>query len=293
MRRLPCGALATPPSTLFPAQRVPRLSRFQSTVSTRNEPTTASLSPRWLSDLKTRVGKCINFGISNEQTREAGAILQEMGDDWRDLVAGSEGFLTGKGRWGLYRHQVAWGEMVQLRPVQYCECRHVNNVTYNRWAESARVNWALNMAAMDAEHRGEWKALIAPTGIGMILRSIRTDYKFPLVSPDRVTVLHKLRSKPKADTDHFILDVLILSEVHRRIAARCVEDIVVYDYQAAKKSSMKPFMVKKLQETFALQEQAKERCGNKAVDLIKRVVALEKASWDRPDAKEDFGNANP
>jgi acyl-CoA thioesterase FadM len=55
---------------------------------------------------------------------------------------------------------------------------HVNNVVYNRYAESARVNWALNFAASDPEHKAEWKELIAPTGIGLILRSIRTDYKF-------------------------------------------------------------------------------------------------------------------
>lgn len=54
---------------------------------------------------------------------------------------------------------------------------HVNNVTYNRWAESARVNWGCNFAALDGEHRDEWKGLVTPTGIGMILRSIRTDYK--------------------------------------------------------------------------------------------------------------------
>lgn len=36
----------------------------------------------------------------------------------------------------------------------------------------------MNFAAQDAEHRDEWRALVAPTGIGMILRSIKTDYKF-------------------------------------------------------------------------------------------------------------------
>lgn len=110
--------------------------------------------------------------------------------------------------------------------------------------------------------------------------------------PDRVTVLHKLRDKPKSDTDHFILDVLILSELHRRPAARCVEDIVVYDYKAARKSPMKPFMVKRLQETFDLQEQAKQTYGNKAMDLVNRTRKLEQDSWDRPDAKEDFGTAS-
>lgn len=106
-------------------------------------------------------------------------------------------------------------------------------------------------------------------------------------------MLHKLRTMPKADTDHFILDVVILSEFHRRVAARCVEDIVIYDYKAAKKSAMEPFMVDMLQETFKQQEQAKTTNGTRALELIRRVQALEKGSWDRADAKEDFGSAVP
>ena len=202
------------------------------------------------------------------------------------------------------------------------------------------MNWALNFAAADAEHKAEWKELMAPTGIGLILRSIRTDYKFvrsdiaacrrpfvwgytasgmshhlpetrfrwgdgvhsqvnvadcvqPMKYPDRVTVLHKLKDKPKSDSDHFILDVVILSELHRRPAARCVEDIAVYDYRAARKSAMKPFMIKKLQETYDLQEQAKQTYGNKVLNLIRRVKRLEQGTWDRADAKEDLGSADP
>lgn len=56
---------------------------------------------------------------------------------------------------------------------------HVNNVTYVRWAESARVNWANNYAVhFDPAHRREWAELSTPKGVGMILRSIKTDYKF-------------------------------------------------------------------------------------------------------------------
>jgi hypothetical protein len=111
----------------------------------------------------------------------------------------------------------------------------------------------------------------------------------PMKWPDRVTVLHKLRDQPSPETDHFILDVLILSEVHRRPAARCVEDIVVYDYKIARKSPLEPFMVDKFRETFELQERAKAKYGNRVTELIKRVRGLEEESWDRPDAKEDMG----
>lgn len=55
---------------------------------------------------------------------------------------------------------------------------HVNNVMYNRYAESARVNWTLKFAAQDPAHKKEWLELMSPKSIGLILRSIKTDYKF-------------------------------------------------------------------------------------------------------------------
>lgn len=52
------------------------------------------------------------FGLSSsEQTAAAGGILGDIARDWRELVAGSEGFLTGVDRRGLYRQEVVWGEM--------------------------------------------------------------------------------------------------------------------------------------------------------------------------------------
>jgi hypothetical protein len=87
------------------------------------------------------------------------------------------------------------------------------------------------------------------------------------------------------------LDVLILSEVQRRAAARCIEDIVVYDYRTARKSALPPFMIAKFQKTFQLQEQAKAENSARVRRLLTRVRELEKSSWDRPDAVEDFGSA--
>lgn len=68
------------------------------------------LTSRWLSDLKQRVGKCILFGLQASQVDEAGRIMAVVAKDWRELVAGREGFLVGRGRGGLERHRVVWGE---------------------------------------------------------------------------------------------------------------------------------------------------------------------------------------
>lgn len=87
---IPCRSLSTSPNPLVDSR----------------------LPPRWLSDIKARVGKCIIFGLQSKQIDEAGEILRVIARDWRELLAGSEGYLTGQGRAGLERHNVVWGEMV-------------------------------------------------------------------------------------------------------------------------------------------------------------------------------------
>ena len=67
---------------------------------------------RAFSDLKTRIAKCVMFGLSASQVDEAGDILRSATRQWRDLVAGSEGFITRKGWPGLEGLEVAWGDMV-------------------------------------------------------------------------------------------------------------------------------------------------------------------------------------
>lgn len=125
----------------------------------------------------------------------------------------------------------------------------------------------------------------------MILRSIKTDFKFPMTYPDHITVLHKLAAPPSSSTDHFILDVVIFSERHQRPAARLVEDIVVYDYVKGKKAPLKPFMVEGFRQIWREQEAVKSEVGKRVRWIEERVRDIEKASWDRADAIEDLGSA--
>lgn len=52
------------------------------------------------------------FGLKPAQIDEGGQILQQLARDWRELLAGSEGFLTDEKRRSLFRHNVVWGEQV-------------------------------------------------------------------------------------------------------------------------------------------------------------------------------------
>lgn len=64
--------------------------------------------------MKRRVGKCMMFGLKPAQIEDAGKVLQQLARDWRELIAGSEGFLTDEKRRSLYKHNVVWGEQVRF-----------------------------------------------------------------------------------------------------------------------------------------------------------------------------------
>lgn len=71
-----------------------------------------TIDPRWFTQVKTRIGKCLMFGLKPAQVVDAGDVLRQLARDWRELIAGSEGYLTGKAYRGLFKHNVVWGEMV-------------------------------------------------------------------------------------------------------------------------------------------------------------------------------------
>lgn len=230
------------------------------------------------------------FGCSPAQVAQAGVILRALATEWKALSAGSEGFLTG-GRRGLEGQQVVWGEQDSFQ--------HVNNVQYVRWAESSRVNWATHFAAAartqgaDPEHARQWAELMTPRSVGLILKSIRVDYKLPLTYPDRVSVYHRLRYPPSSQPSpsSLILDAAVFSHRHRRVSARVEEDVVIYDYRAARKTEMPAFMRDVLEGTFARQQDETVRARRRIWELIRGVEGLEKETWDRPDAVEDVGGA--
>ncbi|KAI0405255.1 thioesterase-like superfamily-domain-containing protein [Xylaria palmicola] len=244
--------------------------------------THAAPPARWVSDVRARVGKCIGFGCDHAQIRRAASILGTLAREWRGLSAGSEGYLTG-GRRGLEDQQVVWGEMDSFG--------HVNNATYIRYAESSRVNWILHFAVQDPKHRGAWNELMQPKTIGLIMKSIRADFKFPMTAPDTISVYHRLRTRPEATDTSLILDCVVLSHRHRRVAARTFEDVAIYDYRAAGKTVLPGFMLDVLRDTWARQEEQAERSRAKIWALLRDVEGLEKETWNREDAVEDLGAA--
>lgn len=223
--------------------------------------------------------------MSDTQTTTAGLLLAEVTRDWRSLLAGSEGYLTHPHRAGISSVAINWGDQDSMG--------HVNNVQYVRFCETSRTNWTRQIGEyFDRPNKKLWDEMLTSKGYGLILKSIKVDYKFPMTWPDRISVYHKIRVMPKETDSNMLLDVMILSEGKQRIAAKAEEDVVVYNYKEGKKSALPDYMLAQFKRQFEEQEIAKERSGRRLSEILGQVAALEKETWDREDAKEDLGGAS-
>lgn len=82
---------------------------------------TMSPNPRWLSEQKARLGRCIMFGLRGRQVEEAGRLARVLGEEWKGLVAGTDGYLVspqaqsllGKRTEDAWEERVVWGEQVR------------------------------------------------------------------------------------------------------------------------------------------------------------------------------------
>ncbi|KAH8746590.1 hypothetical protein F5883DRAFT_609425 [Diaporthe sp. PMI_573] len=211
--------------------------------------TSTPSNPRWFAELQDQLKQLRSEQYPPECLQRAQRLFQYSETNWLELLAGQEGFLTEKKWRALDSHQVFWGDMVSS---------HINNVMYNRYFETARVQFVRHHGEdATTEERRQWGDLPTPRSLGLILKSITTEFKFPMKFPDRITVLYKLQ--------------------HGRVAARCVDDTAIYDYTSGKKSVLKAFMVDKLQQTFELQEACKKKYTEEANRAITAVEELKRA----------------
>jgi acyl-CoA thioester hydrolase len=113
---------------------------------------------------------------------------------------------------------VAWGEMDSLR--------HVNNIVYFRYFESARMAYFQQLDIWNYMNE---------TGIGPILASTACKFKIPLTYPDVVSVGTKVS---EIAADRFNMKYVVFSHNHAKLAAEGEGLIVSYDYRALKKAPL-------------------------------------------------------
>ncbi|GAB1200377.1 hypothetical protein APSETT444_009748 [Aspergillus pseudonomiae] len=235
-----------------------------------NTPTPSN--PRWFAELQAEVKRLRDGQSSAECVQRAEQLSQYLETNWLELLAGREGFLTEKKWRALDSHEVLWGAMM---PSNSRATGHVNNIMYNRYVETARVQFIRQHGQnATAEEKRQWDDLPTPRSLGLILQRITTEFKFPMKFPDRISVLYKLREPPTYESTSLRMEAWVLSHQHRRVAAKCVDDTVIYDYTSGKRSVLKPFMVDILQHTFELQKMCKTKHTEEASKAITAVEEL-------------------
>lgn len=115
------------------------------------------------------------------------------------------------------KYPVHWGDMDAAR--------HVNNLMYLRWGESARLCYFEEMG-MDVSF---------DQTIGPILGWQDCKYIFPMTYPDHA-IIGVRTSEIKAD--RFMLECKLVSEQHQRIAAIMQQSIIAYNYSTLQKAPM-------------------------------------------------------
>ncbi|KAH7324829.1 thioesterase-like superfamily-domain-containing protein [Stachybotrys elegans] len=238
------------------------------------------LGKGWYKALKTdlegfkRIVSDKEVGLSGEQRKRLVRFMSIWGRSWLSWLLGTSGFLPLDKVGGLDQHQVMWGDMDTMGI--YRLSRHVNNVTYNKYAEASRVNWLTKFGYDDRLSRKEqlaWRSLMTPTGPGMIMKSIYTDYKFPLRYPDNIFVVHRLTKKPDETSSSIFLEAMICSQSHRRVAARCFEELVFYDYDRGTRAEIPDYMLSQFIERYEQQElhmeKMKQHVGKTILEVIR------------------------
>ena len=74
----------------------------------------------FLPEIKGRVGKCIMFGVKEEQTQYAARISRLLSERWKDIAVGEQGYTAGD----CLSDKVRWGEMVSTKPLVGMENRY-------------------------------------------------------------------------------------------------------------------------------------------------------------------------
>jgi len=105
---------------------------------------------------------------------------------------------------------VVWGEMDSYR--------HVNNVVYFRYFESARLEYFRRLGWFEYENE---------TGIGPILAATQAKFRKPLTYPDRVSVGARA---PSVGDDRFTLEHLVVSHEQGVVVTEGWGTVVTYHY---------------------------------------------------------------
>ncbi|MGV3001462.1 acyl-CoA thioesterase [Vibrio sp.] len=123
---------------------------------------------------------------------------------------------------------VAWGEMDALQ--------HVNNVTYFRYFETARIDYFKHIDLMEN---------IAITQVGPVVAETNCRYKIPVTFPDTLLVGTKITD---LQDDRFTMKYQIVSKKFNKVTTLGSATIMMFDFKTNQKVNLTPEILATIQQ---------------------------------------------
>ncbi|KAH8116344.1 HotDog domain-containing protein [Phellopilus nigrolimitatus] len=123
----------------------------------------------------------------------------------------------------FYEQKVVWGDLDSFR--------HVNNVRYVRYLESARMHW-LQSIGQELGGQERVRDMVAGKGISLILGEISVRFRRPVTYPDTLLIAHRPH---EPFPTHFKCAAAVWSNAQRTVVATSDSKLVWYDYDHLKK----------------------------------------------------------
>jgi len=128
----------------------------------------------------------------------------------------------------FFEQKVVWGDLDSFR--------HVNNVRYLRYLESARIQWMRSLA-LDLGGPDRANDMISGKGISLILKEISLKFRRPVLYPDTLLIAHRPHNPHPT---HFGCAAAIWSYAQRTIVTTSDSTLTWYDYDRLKKCDPGP-----------------------------------------------------
>lgn len=127
---------------------------------------------------------------------------------------------------------VVWGEMDSYR--------HVNNVVYFRYFETARLEYFRRLGWFEYEQQ---------TGVGPILAATSARFRRPLTYPDTIWVAARVAA---LEADRFTMEHRLVSRKLATVAAEGTGTVVTYHYLQGKKTPIPDELRRRITELEAI-----------------------------------------
>ncbi|KAI1433342.1 hypothetical protein GGR50DRAFT_508042 [Xylaria sp. CBS 124048] len=242
----------------------------------------------WVRYVRKRIGKCLAYGCTTEQTRRAAVMLRTIAKQWRELCVATNGFVVGS-KFGLENQQLGWGDMAGSR--------FVSQAALMRHIDTSRMNFFSRLAGNDPARRETWQAMMTSSNLSLELKTFKAKYFMSLRAPDTISIYHRpstfaaqmLHSRAPEDLTAVSLTCAIYSHRHRCLATLITEDVSVWDYRKYEVVKVPSFMRNAFRGWDQVQLQQETWARKHIGDLLMDVRHLELETWDREGSVEDMG----